>query len=85
MPRIRQLASKYATKDFLKEARVSAAGLGIFTIQGIADRSGIAYRTMQTRFKTPESLRFTEAMAMVNTLNMSNEQILRCFGRKGER
>ncbi len=84
MPRIRQLAEKYAEEDFLKELRVRMVFAGVNTDRELAERIGITPATMCKRKKSVGGFSLGELQGLVREVKPDPVIILKLLGYSGK-
>lgn len=80
MPRIKQLADKYAREDFAKEIRRKQGEMELMSIRSLAEAADIPPSTLGPKLREPDKLDVVDLRKIVKTLSPDPAVILRLLG-----
>ena len=80
MPRIRQLADKYAREDFTKEIRRKQGEMELMSIRSLAEATDIPPSTLGPKLREPDKLDVVDLRKIVKTLSPDPAVVLRLLG-----
>lgn len=80
MPRIRQLADKYAREDFSKEIRRKQGEMELMSVRALAEATNIPASTLGPKLKEPDKLDVVSLRKIVKTLYPDPATVLRLLG-----
>ena len=80
MPRIRQLADKYAREDFAKEIRRKQGEMELMSIRSLAEAADIPASTLGPKLREPDKLDVVDLRKIVKTLSPDPAVVLRLLG-----
>lgn len=80
MPRIRQLADKYAREDFSKEIRRKQGEMELMSIRSLAEATDIPPSTLGPKLREPDKLDVVDLRKIVKTLSPDPAVVLRLLG-----
>ena len=80
MPRLRQLADKYAREDFSKEIRRKQGEMELMSVRALAEAIDIPASTLGPKLKKPDKLDVVSLRKIVKTLYPDPATVLRLLG-----
>ena len=80
MPRIKQLADKYAREDFTKEIRRKQGEMELMSIRSLAEATDIPPSTLGPKLREPDKLDVVDLRKIVKTLSPDPAVVLRLLG-----
>ena len=80
MPRISQLADKYAREDFAKEIRRKQGEMELMSVRALAEAIDIPASTLGPKLREPDKLDVVDLRKIVKTLSPDPAVILRLLG-----
>lgn len=80
MPRIRQNADLYATRDFLAEINAQCGRYGYKSQKALGDALGVCQATARSYLRNPDGIPLGILRAMVKTLKPNPTVVLKAIG-----
>lgn len=80
MPRIKQLADKYAREDFSKEIRRKQGEMELMSIRSLAEATDIPPSTLGPKLREPDKLDVVDLRKIIKTLSPDPAVVLRLLG-----
>jgi predicted transcriptional regulator len=80
MPRIRQLADKYAREDFSKEIRRKQGEMELMSVRALAEATDIPPSTLGPKLREPDKMDVVDLRKIVKTLSPDPAVVLRLLG-----
>lgn len=80
MPRIRQLADKYAREDFSKEIRRKQGEMELMSVRALAEATDIPASTLGPKLREPDKLDVVDLRKIIKTLSPDPAAVLRFLG-----
>ena len=80
MPRIRQKADEYSTRDLIAEINAQCGRYGYTSQKSLGEALGVCQSTAGSYLKNPESIKFGALRAMVKVLRLDPVVVLKALG-----